>query len=99
MSETIIVALIGVVAATIGGNGLWEYLRSRHSKKKPMEIMVLAIGRDRLNFLCRHYTKSGYIPEEEYEAFVGMYEGYVSMGGNSAVKRRAEEVLNKLPKQ
>lgn len=91
MNDTIIIAIIGIFAACFGGNGFWQWLMTKRKKKSPADEMLLAIGRERLNFLCKKYLKQGEIPEDEYESFRAMGEAYIRMGGNSMVKKLFEE--------
>lgn len=58
--------------------------------------MLLAIGRDRLLFLCKKYIALGTIPDDEYESFIEMGYAYIKMKGNSKVKHLFEKA-EKLP--
>lgn len=58
--------------------------------------MLLSLGRDRLLRLAKKYNRLKSIPEDEVENFQAMYDAYVSMGGNTIVKRLCEDAL-KLP--
>ena len=53
--------------------------------------MLLALGRYRLNHLCKRYLRLGEIPEDEYESFSAMGEAYTGLNGNSYVKKLFEE--------
>lgn len=91
MTNSTIIALIGIVAACFGGNGFWQWLMTKRKKKTPADEMVLALGRYRLNALCKRYLDRGAIPEDEYESFKAMGDAYIGMGGNSMVKKLFEE--------
>lgn len=91
MNTTLIVAIVGVAGACFGGNGFWQWVMTRKKKKTPTDTMVLAIGRDRLNVLCKKYLKEGEIPEDEYESFIAMGDAYIGMGGNSKVRKLFDE--------
>lgn len=86
MTSTVTIAIIGIFAATFGGSGFWQFIASKSRKKTPMELMLMAIGRDRLNFLCKKYIKQGYVPEDECESFYEMGDAYIGAEGNSKVK-------------
>lgn len=92
--ETGILSLAGIILAS---NGLWTLLlkiyENRTKEKTPMENMILAVGRDRLLYLAKYYISIGFIPEDSYEAFDEMGKAYLSMGGNSLVKKKYEEAL------
>ena len=53
--------------------------------------MLLALGRYRLNHLCKRYLRLGEIPDDEYEIFIAMGEAYKGLNGNSYVKKLFEE--------
>ena len=84
---TVILALIGIVGATFGGNGFWQWIMTKRKEKTPADRMILSLGKYRLNMLCKEYLKNGEIPEDEYESFIAMGEAYLAMGGNSKVKK------------
>lgn len=98
MSETIIVALIGFVAAVLAGNGLWDFIKSRTSKPSALEAMVLALGRERLLRLSRRYIEQGYVPEEDFDTLVKLGEAYIAMGGNSTVRHYYQQAIE-LPRK
>lgn len=89
---TIVLAVIGVFGTVFASQGFWEWLRNR--KKTPQDKMLLAIGRDRLLFLCKQYKRKEFIPEDEYEAFTSMGDAYIEMGGNSTIKKLYLECKN-----
>lgn len=91
MNEATVIAMVGIIAACLGGNGFWQWLMTKRKKKTPTDEMVLALGRERLNFLCKKHLSNGEIPEDEYESFKAMGEAYIGMGGNSMVKKLFEE--------
>lgn len=97
MSDTLIIAIIGVFAASFGGSGFWNWISERTRWKKeervltPYEKMTMAMGKDRLNMLCKKHLKNGYIPLDEYESFKDMGDAYITGGGNSMVKKLFEE--------
>lgn len=86
---SIIITAIGVFGTVFASQGFWEWLKNR--RETPQDKMLLAIGRDRLLFLCKMYKKKGYIPEDEFEAFSRMGDAYIEMGGNSTIKKLYEE--------
>ena len=91
MNETTLVALIGIFAACLGSNGFWQWLMMKRKKNSPSDNMLLALGRYRLNHLCKRYLRLGEIPEDEYESFIAMGEAYKGLNGNSYVKKLFEE--------
>ena len=113
MTELMWIAIIGMFGAVLGGNGVWDFLKSRKKRKDPEERlkelieevfapvrdMVLAMGTDRLNFLCRNYKSKEYIPADEYSTFIGMYDAYRRMNGNHGIGIQVEQVLATCPKQ
>ena len=96
MNETTLVALVGIFAACFGSNGFWQWLITKRKRNSPSDNMLLALGRYRLNHLCKRYLRLGEIPDDEYEVFRGEYDAYIAMQGNSRVKKWCEEAL-KLP--
>ena len=91
MNETTLVALVGIFAACCGRNGYWQWLMTKRKKNSPSDNMLLALGRYRLNHLCKRYLRLGEIPEDEYESFIAMGEAYKGLNGNSYVKKLFEE--------
>lgn len=51
----------------------------------------LSTTRDRLNYQCNKFLSQGYIPLEDYDAFIDMGNAYVDAGGNSVVKGKFEK--------
>ena len=102
MSETIIIAIIGVFAASFGGSGFWMWMMERYKIKEeekvltPYELVTMAMGKERLNTLCKKHLKNGYIPLDEYESFEDMGNAYINGGGNSTVRKLFEDCM-KLP--
>lgn len=92
-----ILTILGLILAS---NGLWDFLKtfvkSKRKRKNPQELMMLALGRDRLLHLCKKYIKLGYIPQDEYESFVELGDAYLKMHGNSIVKHLLDRA-KKLP--
>lgn len=50
--------------------------------------LTLAISRDRINHLCNKYIEQGYVPLNEYDAFIAIGDSYIKCGGNSIVKEK-----------
>ena len=95
MNITVTIAL-----AIFASTGFWQFIlavyNNRTKKKTPVDNMVLALGRDKLLFLNKKYRKKGFIPEDDFETYVGLGEAYEAMGGNTLVKKGFEE-NRKLP--
>ena len=91
MNETTLVALVGIFAACFGSNGFWQWLMTKRKKTSPSDDMLLALGRYRLNHLCKRYLRLGEIPDDEYESFIAMGEAYKGLNGNSYVRKLFEE--------
>lgn len=92
--------LTTIIITIVASSGFWTFLKeiieSKRKKKKPSEQMLLAIGRDRLLFLSKKYLAQGYIEEDDYECFTKLGDAYISLGGNSLV-RKAYDQASKLP--
>lgn len=92
--------LIEAFAVVLAGSGIWHFLETAitniKKKKNPRDDMMLAIGRDRLLFLCKCYISKGSIPEDEFESFASLGNAYIRMKGNSTVKKLFEKA-EKLP--
>lgn len=91
MTTEIMVALIGLAAATFAGQGFWDWLKTKRGKLSPAEKLSMAMGRDRLIFLAKKYIKQGFIPEDEYDMFINMGEAYLEMGGNHYGEKKFNE--------
>ena len=91
MNELILPIVVAIFAST----GFWSFLSNKIAKKKkkktPIEKMVLALGRDKLLEANKRYRKKGFIPEDDYEAYMGLGEAYEAMGGNSLMRKVFEE--------
>lgn len=51
----------------------------------------LSTTRDRLNYQSNKFLSQGYIPLEDYDAFIDMGDAYIGAGGNSVVKGKFEK--------
>ena len=98
MSETIVVAIIGMFGACLASNGLWSFIQSVRSKRSPLEQMVYAIGRERLLRLSKKYIEQGYIPSDDFGTFVTLGEAYFALKGNSEVGAFYKEAME-LPRK
>ena len=89
--------ITSIVLAVFASTGFWAFVQKlydNHKKKKtPQDLMLLALGRDKLLYLSKKYLEMGYIPDDEYESFKDMGEAYLAMEGNSRVKRKYFEAL------
>lgn len=86
-----------IILAIFASTGFWAFIQkvydSRKKKKTPQDLMLLALGRDRLLYLSKRYLERGFIPDDEFESFKDMGEAYLAMDGNSKVKRKYFEAL------
>ena len=98
ITSKLIITLIVVAGSIFASNGFWDWLKTRRGKMTPYERVTIAMGRDRLNFLCKEHLKAGYIPEDEYESFKEFGDSYLDAGGNTKVKALFEDAI-KLPKK
>ena len=89
-----------IVVAIFASTGFWQFIlaiyNNKTKKKTPMENMVLALGRDKLLDANKKYRKMGFIPEDDFETYIGLGEAYEKMGGNTLVRKGFEE-NRKLP--
>lgn len=89
--------ITAIILAVFASTGFWAFIQKlydNHKKKKtPQDLMLLALGRDRLLHLSKAYLSNGYIPDDEYENYKDMGEAYLAMDGNSKVKRKYFETL------
>lgn len=81
-----------IILAVFASTGFWSFVQKlydNHKKKKtPQDLMLLALGRDRLLHLSKAYLEQGYIPDDEYDNFKLIGEAYIAMDGNTSVKRK-----------
>lgn len=86
-----------IVLAIFASTGFWAFIQkvydSRKKRKTPQDLMLLALGRDRLLYLSKKYLGMHYIPDDEYESFKDMGEAYIALDGNSKVKRKYLEAI------
>lgn len=97
-TSKLIITLIVVAGSIFASSGFWDWLKTRRGKMTPVELVSMALGRDRLNFLSKKYIKQGYIPEDEYETFKELGESYIDAGGNNMAKALFKEAIE-LPKK
>lgn len=63
------------------------------SLNKNSEV-TMSHARERLNNLCQKYIEMGYIPQEEFQAFVLLGESYINAGGNHGFDELFQYVIN-----
>lgn len=98
ITSKLIVTLVVVVGSIFASNGFWDWLKTKRKKMTPYEEVTIALGRERLNVLCKRYIKFGYIPEDYYESFKALGDAYIDAGGNTKVKALFEDAM-KLPRK
>ena len=89
-----------IILAVIASTGFWSFLSSiinrKKSSKSAYHQMTLALVRDKLLHLCEKYIERGYITANEHEILLGLYDSYISGGGNGTIKHLFEEQVSKL---
>ena len=95
---------IEVIAIVFGSQGLWVLINNiyqDHKKKKkektPLEVMVIALVRDKLLFLSKKYIKMGGIPEDEVATFKELYKSYTDDVTNNTNVKELGSRAEKLP--
>lgn len=90
--------IVSVIVAIFASTGFWDWLKTRRKKMDPYDLVTMAIGRDRLNFLSKKHLRDGFIPEDEFESFKELGEAYINADGNTKVKELYLDAM-KLPKK
>lgn len=91
-------ALISSVPLTLCRWG-WSKMKQKMSDMKATELGLQALLRDRLVQAYNHSVHTrGFCPIYEKENITGMYEQYHNLGGNGAVKKLYDEIMD-LPTQ
>ena len=95
---------IAVIAIVFGSQGLWVLINNiyqDHKKKKkektPLEVMVIALVRDKLLFLSKKYIKMEGIPEDEVATFKELYKSYTDDVTNNTNVKELGSRAEKLP--
>lgn len=94
---------IELIAIVFGSQGLWVLMNNiyqDHKKKKektPLEVMVIALVRDKLLFLSKKYIKMGGIPEDEVTTFKELYKAYTEDVTNNTNVKELGSRAEKLP--
>lgn len=58
--------------------------------------LTLALGAEKLNFLCNKYIDLGYIPLREYSTFKTCGDAYLNAGGNHGIDGTYNWVIENL---
>lgn len=97
---TVWVAVIGAVATIFAGQGFWDYLRAKRSRRsktedilQPFERMIISLGRDRIIQLSKDLMEIGYMRPDDFTNLTKLGEAYIAMGGNSIAQRYLEDAL------
>ena len=93
MTTELIVQLFAIV---LGSNVLFEFVKwivERRDKKKesPEQIMLRALGEDRLGLLLRDWLHSDVRLADDWRIIESLYTGYRALGGNGEIKKLYEE--------
>ena len=85
-----------IILGMLASNGLFAFITfliSRHDQKKetPERIMLKALGADRLGVLLRDWMHSDIRLASDWKTIEDLYNGYIALGGNSAIKKLYEE--------
>lgn len=75
-------------------NRISERLNETLSKN---DTLTLCMARDRLNYLCKKYSKQGYISADEYAAFTQLGWSYIKSGGDEEFSNLFTTTLEKYP--
>lgn len=93
MWTSIVLSIIGSGILTTIYTDWRTNRRSRKQVNSAEQNMILAIGRERILVMSKMYQALGEIPVDEYEAYEHLAKAYLQLGGNGAVKKLVEEVM------
>ena len=101
LMETWLQILLTAVVTAAGSSGLWAYLQQRDKKKSHTERLLQGLAYQAIISMGMDYKRRGWITNDEYEDFFGLYDAYKGMGGNGVTLRVAAAVddLPMLPKE
>lgn len=91
--DNLVVVLVAVFGSSWFGGIVKDFVDDKRKKKRPCDRMILAMGRRELLDDAKRYSQMKGIPEDEYEVFKEEYDAYISMNGNSKVKKWCEIAL------
>ncbi len=93
MSVELIVQMVAIV---LGSNTLFafiEWIIERNDKKhdKPEQMMLRALGEEKLGKLLRHWLHADERLADDWRIIESLYTGYRALGGNGEIKKLYEE--------
>ena len=83
-----------VVGAIFASGGFWTWVSDKRHKRTPSDDMILALGHDKIYYLCRRYLREGEIKHSEYDNLLHLYKPYKEMGGNGTAEKLMKEIEN-----
>lgn len=86
--------LITIIVAVFASTGFWQWLSQKTHKKTDAEKMMLALGHDKIYYLCKKHLREGEITHDEYENLMYLYKPYKALGGNGTAEKMMKEVEN-----
>lgn len=93
MDTTQIIAMIGsTIGAVFASTGFWNWLSSRGKARSSADKMLLALGHDKVYYLCKKYLKEGEISHDDYDTLHHIYTAYKELGGNGTAEKLYQEV-------
>ena len=88
MTQEIVIAIIGIIAAIFGGQGFWTWILNRNNSKSNESKLLMGIAYSKIIDQCNRYIKRGWIDADEYhELHHYLYKPYKDMGGNGTAER------------
>lgn len=72
-----------------------ETIQAESAEQEKMKIGLLALLRFRINRLCSHIKKQGYMTSDERYDLVDIFSAYESLGGNGKTKMVYDYIMEK----
>lgn len=81
-----------LVATILSGPGIWAWLKTRTTRNKSEDRLLLQVAKNQLVTQGRKYLNRGYITTDEYEEYEAEYREYSGLGGNGLARRIFKQV-------
>lgn len=81
-----------LVTTVLSGPGIWAWAKTRTTRNKSEDMLLLQVAKNQLVSQGRKYLKRGYVTMDEYEEYEAEYHVYSGLGGNGLARRIFEQV-------
>lgn len=86
--------IVTIIVAVFASTGFWNFIQSKTRRRTFAEEMLLALGHDKIYYLCKRCLKEGEITHDEYDNLLHLFQPYKALGGNGTAEKLMKEIEN-----